>query len=213
MPPETSVITPQISNRKGKAGVRPAGLSRRFARYVRYRLVTPMLRARHPVAYSARSVLVGIVCGLMPIIGQSTVVLVIWLIARRFNWGFNIVIAALWTFISNPLTTAPIFYGFYITGQVMLGHWDDLSGFDRFTGFAHHLIADQLNFSEQVQALLRMLFLDWALAMWLGFIPWAVLCGWLGYRWSHRAVSAYRALRERRMRRRRDPLTEAAQKA
>ncbi|TDQ83153.1 hypothetical protein A8950_1438 [Dongia mobilis] len=187
----------------GRRNGRPAGFFRRLNRYIRYRLVTPMLRAKHPAAYSARSVLVGVVCGLMPVIGQSTVVLLVWLVARRFNWGFNVVMAALWTFISNPLTTAPMFYTFYVTGQVMLGNWNDLSGFDRFSAFTHHLIADELGFREQVSLVFRMLFLDWGLAMWTGFIPWAILCGWLGYRWSLRLIIAYRAMREKRMARRR----------
>jgi uncharacterized protein (DUF2062 family) len=195
-------------NRNGTATLRPAGIFRRASRYIRYRLITPMLRARHSPEYSARAVLVGVVCGLMPIIGQSTVVLAVWLVARRFNWGFNVVVAALWTFISNPLTTAPMFYGFYVTGQVMMGNWDDLTGFDRFTSFARDLISDQLGLWDQTKMLFRMLFLDWALAMWVGFIPWGVLCGWLGYRWSLRVVRAYRALREKRMARRRSQMAE-----
>jgi uncharacterized protein (DUF2062 family) len=190
-------------SRSGNGRGRPAGLLRRLNRTIRYRLVTPILRARHEPAYSARSVLVGVVCGLMPIIGQSTIVLLVWLVARRLNWGFNLVIAALWTFISNPLTTAPMFYVFYVTGQVMLGHWDDLSGFDRFTSFARHLLEDKLGLWDQIRMLFRMLFLDWGLAMWTGFLPWAFLCGWLSYRWSLRLVIAYRSMHEKRMARRR----------
>lgn len=185
---------------------RPAGLFRRANRFIRYRLVTPLLRARHPAEYSARSVLVGVVCGLMPIIGQSTVVLAVWLIARRFNWGFNVVIAALWTFISNPLTTPFMFYGFYVTGQVMMGHWNDLSGFDRFVSLSRDLVNDELGLWDQVKLISRLLFLDWALAMWVGFIPWGALCGWLGYRWSLKAIHAYRHVREKRIQRRRDEL-------
>lgn len=185
---------------------RPAGLLRRANRFIRYRLVTPLLRARHPAEYSARSVLVGVVCGLMPIIGQSTVVLAVWLIARRFNWGFNVVIAALWTFISNPLTTPFMFYGFYVTGQVMMGHWNDLSGFDRFVSLSRDLVNDELGLWDQIKLISRLLFLDWALAMWVGFIPWGALCGWLGYRWSLKAIHAYRHVREKRIQRRRDEL-------
>ena len=59
----------------------------------------------------------------------------------------------------------------------------------------------------------RMLFLDWGLAMWVGFVPWGILCGWLGYRWSLKVVLAYRALREKRMARRRSELAENAAKA
>lgn len=182
---------------------RPAGIFRRVSRFVRYRLITPMLRARHPAEYTARSVMVGVVCGLMPMIGQSSVVLAVWLVGRRFSWGFNVVIAALWTFISNPLTTAPMFYGFYVTGQVMMGNWDDLSGFERFAALSRDLIDDQLGFLDQIERIFHLLFLDWALAMWLGFVPWGILCGWLSYRWSLKVILAYRALREKRMERRR----------
>ena len=70
-------------NRSRAGHPRPAGIFRRASRYIRYRLITPMLRARHEPEYSARSVLVGVVCGLMPILGQSTIVLAVWLVARR----------------------------------------------------------------------------------------------------------------------------------
>ena len=212
----TSETTPNATLAKGRNGngaPRPAGIFRRASRYVRDRLITPMLRARHAPEYAARSVLVGVVCGLMPILGQSTIVLAVWLVARRFNWGFNVVIAALWTFISNPLTTAPMFYGFYVTGQVMMGNWDDLSGFERFKTVIKDLISDQLGIWDQIGILFRMLFLDWGLAMWVGFVPWAILCGWLGYRWSLKVVLAYRALREKRMARRRSELAQNAAKA
>ncbi len=192
---------------------RPAGFLRRASRYIRYRLITPMIRAKHPPEYSARAVLVGVVCGLMPIIGQSTIVLAVWLVARRFNWGFNVVVAALWTFISNPLTTAPMFYGFYVTGQVMMGNWDDLTGFDRFVTLSRDLVNENLGLWDQIKMISRLLFLDWAVAMWVGFIPWGALCGWLGYRWSLKVVNAYRHLREKRMERRRHQLAAEAVKA
>jgi hypothetical protein len=200
--------TPSASQHRGNGNhngdrARPAGLARRMSRYVRYRLITPMLRARHPAEYTARSVMVGVTCGLMPMIGQSSVVLAVWLVGRRFNWGFNVVIAALWTFISNPLTTAPMFYGFYVTGQVMMGHWNDLSGFERFASLSKDLVDDHLGLLDQIEKVFHLLFFDWALAMWLGFVPWGILCGWLSYRWSLKLIYAYRNLREKRMQRRR----------
>ncbi len=190
----TAQTNRDTTSQPGRA--KPAGILRRTSRYIRYRLVTPMLRARHPAEYSARAVLVAV-----------------WLVARRFNWGFNVVVAALWTFISNPLTTAPMFYGFYVTGQVMMGHWDDLSGFERFVNLSRDLVADQQGLWDQIKMISRLLFLDWAVAMWVGFIPWALLCGWLGYRWSLKVVNAYRHLREKRMERRRHQLAADAVKA
>ena len=192
---------------------RPAGLFRRAGRYVRYRLVTPMLRARHPAEYTARSVLVGIICGLLPIIGQSSVVLAVWLVARRCNWGFNLVLAVLWTFISNPLTAPFMFYGFYVTGQVMMGHWHNLSGFTSFVALAKDLVSEELSLGQQAKLLLDTLFLDWYFAMCLGFVPWGVLCGWLGYRWSLKAIMAYRHMREKRMQRRRAQLAAEVMQA
>jgi uncharacterized protein len=195
-----------IRAKNGKSGgmasgsARPAGLWHRLARYARYRLVIPLLRARHPAEYTARGVLVGVVCGLMPILGQSGIVLLVWLATRRlFNWHFSLVIAVLWTFISNPLTSPPMFYGFYMTGQAMLGQWQDLSGFDSFTALIHSFSSDSLSPWEHVREFLDTLFLDWALAMWVGFLPWAALCGWLGYRWSLKAVTAYRHMRQKRL--------------
>jgi uncharacterized protein len=88
----------------------------------------------------------------------------------------------------------------------LMGNWDDLSGFDRFVTMSRDLVSDQLGIWDQIKVISRLLFLDWALAMWVGFLPWAALCGWLGYRWSLKVILAYRHLREKRIQRRRSEL-------
>lgn len=181
-----------------------AGFSARLTRALRYHLVLPMLRARQPAYYISRGTMIGIVCSLMPVIGQTLVVLLLWLIATRFlRWRFSLIIAVVWTWISNPLTSPFIFYGLYVTGQVLLGRWHDLSGFTSFTALVRGLFTDDLSFGEQAGRVLELIFLDWGLALWVGYLPWATLFGWLGYRWSLRLIEAYHHMRARRIARRR----------
>lgn len=187
---------------------RQPGILTRISRLIRYRLVLPMLRGRYPATDMARGTMIGIFCGLMPIIGQTSVVLLIWLIlARLFRWQFSIVIAAIWTWISNPITSPAIFYGFYVTGQILLGRWHDLSGFSSFSAIIADLFAGDLTLGERLRQVFDILFLDWGLALWVGFFPWAILAGWLGYRWSLRLVEAYRRLRVERLAQRREAKT------
>jgi len=64
---------------------RQHGLSvwHRFTRLMRYRLVIPILRARHEPEYTARGVFVGVAWGFTPTVGfQMPIVFVIWSIMR-----------------------------------------------------------------------------------------------------------------------------------
>ena len=89
----------------------------------RHRLIVPLKRSPHPPEHSARGILIGLVWGLTPTVGIQIIgVSLTWLVARRlFGWNFNYLIALAWTVVTNPLTLLPLYYVFYVTGELMLG--------------------------------------------------------------------------------------------
>lgn len=197
----------------GDGGGRRAGGRRSFieglGRLVRYRIIIPLKRSRHPPEHTARGVMVGLVWGFTPTVGiQMPLVFVTWLVTRRLiKWDFSVVIAMAWTWITNVVTIGPIYYAFYLTGQVMLGRGGEATGYSAFRELwdgafrtAGGVDADDTfhggfdwfwtYFTEVIG--------DWGLAMAVGSVPWAVLIGWLGYVWSLRFVIRHREARQRR---------------
>ena len=121
---------------------------------------------------------------------------------RLFKWDFSLIQGIAWTWTTNVFTAAPVYYWFFLTGQFMLGRWDDLSGYDTFVQTFNTTMASETGFIDGLLAVGRLVVLEWGLAMWVGSIPWAALFGWTGYRVSLRFVIAYRMARTRRLERR-----------
>lgn len=186
---------------KGPAPRRPAGLWGRLSRAVRFRLLVPMMRSQHSPEHTARGVMIGLVCACIPSpVGQMGLAFGAWVLARRlFGWDFSLVQGLAWTWTTNVFTAAPCYYMFFLTGQVMLGRWDDLSGYASFVRAFSAVLSDDTGFLESVYGLARAIFLDWGLAMYIGAVPWAAFLGWLGYRLGLRFVIAYRVARARRL--------------
>jgi hypothetical protein len=171
---------------------------------VRFRLFIPMQRSRHSPEHTARGVMVGLICACLPSpVGQMPLAFAAWVIARRlFRWDFSLIQGLAWTWVTNVFTSPPIYYGFFVTGQMMLGRWDDLGGYDSFARTFTAAISGDAGFLETLQSVGKVVVLEWGLAMWVGSLPWAALAGWLGYRLALRFVIAYRLARARRMERR-----------
>jgi len=183
---------------------RPSGLWHRLYRAVRFRLLVPMQRSRHSPEHTARGVMVGLICACLPSpVGQMPIAFAAWVIARRlFKWDFSLIQGLAWTWATNVFTSPPIYYGFFVTGQMMLGRWDDLGGYDSFVRTLTTAMSGDAGFLETLQSVGKVVVLEWGLAMWVGSIPWAALAGWIGYRLALRFVTAYRLARARRMERR-----------
>ena len=107
----------------------------KFMRLFRYRLIVPILRTRHAPEYTARGVFVGIAFGLTPTVGiQIGIVMVLWSIVRSMlpRWDFNLIVALAWVWLSNVFTMVPLYFGFLVTGRMMMGHSESLPSYDTF---------------------------------------------------------------------------------
>lgn len=182
----------------------PAGFWGRFKRLLRYRLVVPIMRSRHSPEHTARGIMVGLIWAFTPTVGiQMILVLGTWVIVRRlFSWDFSLVQGIAWTWVTNVFTALPCYYIFFVTGQLMLGRWDDISGYESFLVLFNDSFTAGQSTWEQAKTVAAIVFLDWGLAMWVGSLPWAALMGWLGYAIGLRFVLRYRRMRAERMARR-----------
>jgi|GEM_PF-295562 len=170
-------------------------------RLIRHRLVIPVLRARHPPAYTARGVSVGLALAMTPTIGvQMPMVFLAWLAVRRFrrDWDFSLLVALAWTWFSNLLTFPPLYYLFLVTGRLMLGRWDPTKDYETFTARLDAALYVEAGWLETLWGHIHNLFEQFGLPMFVGCLPWAILSGWIGYVWTLRYLrrrAARRALR------------------
>ena len=195
----------------------------------RYRLVTPLQRSRHPPGYVARSVSAGLFWAMTPTIGiQMPMVLLHWLIVRKFRqWDFNLIHAWAWTWVTNFVTMFPVYYAFYITGQLALGNWNDLTGYHGFLklwdasvvvadpiGSPSHGLLELVSYNivgllERAWVYFAIVIEVWGMPMLVGCIPYAIVSAWLGYAWSMRIVVSHRRKMIERRRRRHDKRSAA----
>jgi len=165
---------------------RKQGVWNGFARLTRFRLIIPILRSKHPPEYTARGVAVGMAWAMTPLVGiQMYLVFMTWLIARKlFKWDSSLIVGLAWTWVTNVFTMLPAYYVFYLTGQMMLGNWDDISGYNSFVDAYLKTFEEGLSTWETVQMYAVMIVKDWGVAMAVGSLPWAAVGGWLGYRFG-----------------------------
>ncbi len=198
-----------VNNGRNRNGANANGRSwfTRMRRLFRYRLVVPIKRSAHSPEYTARGVSVGLAWGLTPTVGiQMALVFFMWLATRRlFKWDFSLIIAMAWTWSTNVVTMFPCYYLFYITGQLMLGRYDDLSGYGEFMKLWSSNVADEgsMSYWQWLWTYFVMLIKGWGLPMVIGCLPWAALGAWAGYAWSLRFVRRHRHNRDRRRHERR----------
>jgi uncharacterized protein (DUF2062 family) len=146
-----------------------------------------------------------LIWGLTPTVGiQVPGVFLTWIVARRvFKWDFGMLLAIAWTGITNFITAIPIYYMFFITGQLMLGRWSGLPSYHDFRAQWHEAVSPDLDLFHQAMAAAKLIFADWGLTMLVGSVPFVVVSGWLGYHLTYRFVVRYRRARAERMARRR----------
>ena len=152
-------------------------LWKKIKRVCRYRLVIPLLRSPHPPKYKARGVAVGVAWSMTPLVGiQMIVVGLTWGIAKKiFKWDFSLVLGLAYTWITNVFTMIPIYYAFYVTGQLMLRRpvtsYAGLKDTMKAVFFADYTLW------EKIMASVKLLMQDWGFGMAIGCLPWAFVFG------------------------------------
>ncbi len=177
----------------------------KVGRWARYRFVIPLMRSRHSPEYIARSVSAGLFWAMTPSIGvQMALVLVHWGMVKKFwpQWNFSVVQAMAWTWVTNFLTMIPVYYMFYVTGQLFLGRFDDLTGYQGFVDLWDSSFGGQSGMERVTHGITefwatiwyhtQVIFTGWGLPMLVGCGPYAVISAWLGYRWSLQLVTGHR---------------------
>ena len=171
-------------------------------RGIRLRLVVPMIRSRQPPEYTARGVAVGLMWAFTPTFGvQMALTCIHWYVARTFfKKDFNVIMAMSWTWVTNLFTVAPAYYTFFLIGQIMLGRWHDLSGYQSFLTFWRTTMGDAGGDPASMEAwgtYFSVIVHGWGLAMAVGSVPIALVAYFIGYRWTLRAVRRWRSMRRR----------------
>ncbi len=162
-----------------------------------------MKRAPHPPEWAARGTFVGLFWGLTPTIQLLAVVLT-WIVARRvFRWEFSMLLAIAWTGVTNILTALPIYYTFFVTGQLMLGRWSGLPLYRDFRAQWHAAVSPDLDWIQQAVAAVKLILGNWGLTILLGSLPFSIVFGWIGYHLTYRFVVRYRRTRAERIAKRR----------
>jgi uncharacterized protein (DUF2062 family) len=174
---------------------------------LRQKLLHPLLRSRHPPEYTARGVLIGLTIALTPTVGiQMPAVLAVWLFVRHVarRWDFNLVVALAWCWVTNIATAPPLYYLYIVTGRILLGHWDEFQGYDRFSERLAAALPRDAGWLESAWISLQSLFENFGVPLFVGCLPWTVLGAWAGYAWSLRLLQRIGEIRaERRARRQR----------
>lgn len=172
-----------------------------MGRIVRYRLVMPLKRSKHPPEFSARGTAVGLAWAMTPLVGiQMWLVLMTWLFCKKvLKWPFSLPLGLAWTWVTNVVTLPPIYYGFYVTGQLMRGQWGNLSGYESLSYVIQQTFLGELTFGEKWKLFFELLIKDWGFSMIIGCLPWACIFGVGGYYVTLAFVRRHRRLKEEKM--------------
>ncbi|MCP5370826.1 MAG: DUF2062 domain-containing protein [Hyphomicrobiales bacterium] len=166
----------------------------RLRRGLRLRLVIPIRRSPHPPEYTARGVGVALFWAFTPLFPVQTYLLgLTWLAARRARrLDFHPLVAFAWIWVTNALNIVPVYFLFYLTGQVLLGRWDDLAGYAAFAAHWHAAVPDGAGLWDTITAVAGGVLRQQGAALGVGCLPYALGGAWLGY------AGTLRVLRRRR---------------
>ncbi|MBK8908111.1 MAG: DUF2062 domain-containing protein [Rhodospirillales bacterium] len=178
---------------------RPFSLWQRLGRLVHLRLMIPVRRSAHPPEYTARGITVGLFWAFTPLIGvQMYLVGLTWLVARaRPGWEFNILVALAWTWVTNVFTLIPVYYVYYITGQLMLGQPSLASGYAHFAAAWEAALSVE-GLWQGIVAWAQVIWTEQGLPMFIGCVPYAIGSAWLGYRLSVAYIVRLRRMKRMR---------------
>jgi uncharacterized protein (DUF2062 family) len=196
-----TVTKNNIKKARSGSARRHISLLRRIGRLIRLRLVIPMVRSRQPPENTARAVAVGLFWALTPTFGiQMALSALHWYIARTFfRRDFSVVVAMAWTWVTNLFTLPIAYYIFFLTGQILLGRWDDLTGYASFQKFWITAMGETGGDPTSIAAwetYFSVIVEGWGLAMLVGSLPLAFIGYFVGYYWTLRIVRRWRVIRQ-----------------
>lgn len=188
-------------NGKSAKADRDRNAWQRLKRMMRLRLIIPMLRSRQPPENTARAVAVGLFWAFTPTFGiQMALSAVHWYIARTFfKRDFSVIVAMAWTWVTNLFTVPIAYYTFFLTGQIILGRWSDLSGYESFQKFWVTAMGESGGDPTSIEAwktYFSVIVEGWGLALLVGSLPIAFVSYFVGYYWTLRIVHRWRAMRQ-----------------
>ena len=162
------------------------------------KLVNSMLRERHALEHTTRSIAIGLFIGFTPTVGiQIPIIFALWgagrLVGKRLS--FNPVLALIWTSFTNVFTIAPIYYVYVQTGRIILGRWDNIRSYDFYLDRFDRAVDLPVGWWENLWIEASSLLSEFGLPLVVGSLPWAVCLSVLGYMGTLRIVRRHRKQR------------------
>jgi len=87
----------------------------------------------------------------------------------------------------------PLYFGFLVTGRLMMGHQESLPGYETFSNELMAALAVQTDGLSGLWQQTVNLFDLYGVPMLVGCVPWALIGGWISYVWT----AAYLRRRQR----------------
>jgi uncharacterized protein len=141
--------------------------------------IEPFTYSRNPPWFDARGVAVGLFIGLGIPVGTQMMVLGL----LRLLFRFNTIIAFACTWVNNPISIIPLYYGYYSLGSLMLGRQVIMSAEDFQTLMRPIMHAEYFWHSAQA-----FVYLGWDIVVrWsVAALTVSVAFGLIGYLGSYR---------------------------
>ncbi len=163
------------------------------------KLVAPIIRSKASPEKKARGVAVGMAWAMTPLVGiQMGLVGLTWGIAKKLKWDFSLPLALAWTWTTNVFTLVPVYYVFYVCGQILRGNWHDITGYEAVSRLIEAVFISDAPFMQQMKDFLRLFFQDWGVSLFLGCIPFVIA----GYYYGYKLTLKFELMRLKRKRKR-----------
>ena len=149
------------------------------------KFVIPFIRNSKSVEDSALGFATGIFWGLTPTVGfQIYLVLLQWILQKyilRKNFDLSIALILVW--ISNPITIVPFYIIFYQTGIIIMNffHLAFVEDNNILYNFINILNNNQWKYYEKIFYILKLSFNRWFLVMMIGSLVYAIPITVIGY--------------------------------